>query len=241
VDPGSPVGVVQYLIFERAENDIRKHLNLNQNLDLAWRLRTIHQVAIGLQQLHGQDIAHQDLKPSNVLLVREVGGKLSDLGCAAIKSSRAPRDHLEIAGDHTYAPPELLYHFAPSDWDARRFGCDLYLLGSMLAFVFATVSMTHLVLAKLHPSMHPGRWTDTYVAVLPYLRDAVDQAVTDTTTAIPPQVRGDLEVALRQLCDPDPSTRGHPLTRAQVGNPYSLQRYVSLLDLLSRKAEANLI
>lgn len=241
VDPKSPVGVVQYLIFELAENDVRKQLNRHQDLDLAWRLRTIHQVAVGLRQLHNEEIAHQDLKPSNVLLVKEAGGKLADLGCAAIRSGKAPRDGLEIPGDPTYAPPELLYHYVPGDWATRRFGCDLYLLGSMLAFVFSSASMTHMLFSNLDPSMLPGRWTDTYVSVLPYLRDAMDRAIRDVTVSMPPQVRGDLESALRQLCDPDPSKRGHPLARVQIGSPYSLERHISLLDLLSRKAEVRLL
>src|SRR5437016_4919145 len=68
VDPEDPIGVVQYIIFELADGDVRSFLGTAARFDTAWVLRTLHHIATGLQQLHGQDIAHQDLKPSNVLV-----------------------------------------------------------------------------------------------------------------------------------------------------------------------------
>lgn len=59
---------VQYIIFELAGSDIRRVMNTAGHLDLAWALRSLHEVAVGLTQLHNIGIAHQDLKPSNVLL-----------------------------------------------------------------------------------------------------------------------------------------------------------------------------
>jgi len=60
---------VNYIIFEWADGgDIRSVLNTATNLDVAARLRCMHHVATGLRQLHGSQIAHQDLKPSNVLV-----------------------------------------------------------------------------------------------------------------------------------------------------------------------------
>jgi len=37
-----------------------------QDLELTWIFRTLHNIATGLKQLHGQEIAHQDLKPSSL-------------------------------------------------------------------------------------------------------------------------------------------------------------------------------
>ena len=59
---------VQYIIFELAEGDIRSQSVRADRLDLAWALRSLHHIAVGLHQLHGIGVAHQDTKPSNVLL-----------------------------------------------------------------------------------------------------------------------------------------------------------------------------
>jgi len=46
---------VCYIIFEMADGgDARKQLAKFGKLDLAWTLRTLHHIAVGLQQLHGE-------------------------------------------------------------------------------------------------------------------------------------------------------------------------------------------
>ena len=68
VDPSIPFTNVPYLIFEAADADIRLHLDTSSASTIAWRLRALHHIATGLKQLHGADIAHQDIKPSNILV-----------------------------------------------------------------------------------------------------------------------------------------------------------------------------
>jgi serine/threonine protein kinase len=99
-------GTVQYLIFEEAAHDARSRMGSGEQFDLALRLRALHHVATGIRQLHGLEIAHQDLKPSNVLMFDDCS-KVGDLGCASQKGTAAPRDALTIPGDPAYAPPEL--------------------------------------------------------------------------------------------------------------------------------------
>ncbi len=54
---------------------------------------------------------------------------------------------------------------------------------------------------------------------------------------MPIEIRLQIMTMIRQLCDPDPELRGHPRNRAV---PYELQRYVTELDVLARKAELKL-
>ena len=77
-----PSGVVEYLIFECAKGDIRSFVAFDTAFDKAWALRTMHQATAALQQLHSVEIAHQDLKPSNVLIFDDDYSKLADLGRA---------------------------------------------------------------------------------------------------------------------------------------------------------------
>src|SRR5579859_1957573 len=129
---------IPYIIFERAASDIRRALHKANVIEDAWRLTMLHHVAVGVQQLHGQQIAHQDIKPSNVLIFESGGesAKLADLGRASRNDGlSAAHDSLAIAGDFNYAPPEQAYGVFAPEWRDRREGCDLYHLGALLAFV----------------------------------------------------------------------------------------------------------
>jgi serine/threonine protein kinase len=77
-NPKDKHSIVEYLIFELADGDVRLHLDTHAQLDLAFTLRTLHNVAAALNQLHLADIAHQDLKPSNVLVFART--KISKIG-----------------------------------------------------------------------------------------------------------------------------------------------------------------
>src|SRR5271155_5775863 len=65
LDPIS--GRVAYLIFELAESDVRRQVDIKSRLDCLICLSILDDVTLGLMQLHREAIAHQDLKPSNVM------------------------------------------------------------------------------------------------------------------------------------------------------------------------------
>lgn len=75
---GYPIPTVPYLIFELADGDIRSHLSFKKDVEKSWKLKSLHDVAVGLKQLHSVKIGHQDLKPSNVLVFNE--GIISKIG-----------------------------------------------------------------------------------------------------------------------------------------------------------------
>jgi serine/threonine protein kinase len=243
---------VPYLIFELANGDIRAHMelangdirahmDLSSSLDLAWTLRMLHHVAVGLKQLHGVGIAHQDLKPSNVLVFnKSLISKLADLGRSAHSDYQPPHNDFVVPGAVGYAPPELLYRFTHPDFRQRRFGGDTFLLGNIILFALTRQTMITILMSHLAPEHKPFAWTGTYEEVLPYLQAAFNDALNTIEPHLPVEVRGETLTLLKHLCEPDLSKRGHPRNRSKNGNNFSLERFVTNLNLLAYKAERNL-
>jgi serine/threonine protein kinase len=235
---GSMVGPVPYLIFELADGgDVRRYLgSLSSAQDVAWKLRTLHQIAVALQQLHARGIAHQDVKPSNVLVFDERVQKLADLGCASERGKTGPRDHLLFAGDPNYPPLEVFYGYQFQDWDERRFGYDLYLLGSMAAYFFAQQPMSAMLLRHLDQRFFPQNWTGTFLEVLPYLEHAFALALSELRQTIPdPILAMEISPVLAELCNPDPARRGVPTSR-RPRSRFALEHYVSRFDHFAKLA-----
>jgi serine/threonine protein kinase len=239
--PGFELGV-DYIIFERAEGDLRAQMDAMDDIDDLWRLRTLHQIATGLFELHGSSIAHQDVKPSNILNFQNGGTKLGDLGRSACREIPCPYDEDVVPGTRAYAPPELLYDYAVPDFTRRRFGCDAYLLGSMIEYLFMGCSATTMLLSHLNQVHRPNEWKDGFVAVLPYLRQAFGQVLADAENFFNSPIFGkELLAFVAQLCEPDPALRGHPQNRQRDGSQYSLERYVSRFDHLAKALETTVL
>ncbi len=235
--PGFQIGV-DYIIFERAERDLREQIDIVEQIDDAWRLRTLHQIATGLFELHGSGIAHQDLKPSNVLQFSREDSRLADLGTSACRDMEGPYDNDTVPGTRAYAPPELLYSSAADNWDRRRFGCDAYLLGSMIVYLFTGCNATALLINNLAKEHRHDQWGDGFLSVLPYLRASFGAVLAQlTATFTVPLVSQELLTFVSELCEPDPTKRGHPANRNNKNNQYSLERYVSRFDNMAKRLE----
>jgi serine/threonine protein kinase len=233
--------VVQYLILELAENNLRRMAVLSKRLPMSIALKALHNIANGLRQLHQQQIAHQDMKPSNVLKFNGTQFKVGDLGRASIKGRAAPHDQCNIAGDPMYAPLELLYGQVDPEFVVRRIGADVYLLGSLAVFLVTGTPMTALIINEVAPSARPSEWQGTYTQVLPQVQSAFARSLDKVAREIQAEApyREDLLLCIKQLCEPDVSKRGHPTTRfirAGHGNVYDLERYLSIFDRLAFKA-----
>lgn len=239
IDPQlSFIQQVPYIILEAADGDVRKALSTTKSVEEAWLLRVLHGVANGIRQLHGHGVTHQDLKPSNVMTFADIA-KVGDLGRAVLDSGTGEYDHLDFAGDKTYAPPELLYGHLGSDSRIRTRQTDLYQLGSLGVFLYMGVGLTAQIFAKLDPAFWPRTWPRDYPNVLPYLRDAYDQCIAEFGACVSMPLRQRVTATVLELTSPDPVLRGNP--KAQVDSlRCSMERYVSKFDLLARRAEHDL-
>lgn len=237
-----PLGRVSYLIFEFAKGDIRRIVAESSSLDLAWCLRSLHQTCVGLMQLHSIGVAHQDLKPSNVLVFEIGGSKISDLGRAFCQGLASPADDLRIPGDLSYAPPELFYAGLRSEL-IGRFNADLYMLGSLIFFYFVQCSATHALQTKLRSLYSGGVSLSDFTHDLPYWKQAFAEAISDLRRAVDPvagRLSNEIVSVTKELCEPDPARRGDPRFFGEY-TLLSLERYTSRFNLLARKAELRLV
>ena len=219
---------VPFLIFEMADGDVRSHMNFSKDVEISWKLRSLHNVALGLMQLHGVRIGHSDLKPSNVLLYESgLTSKIGDLGRSLCADIAAPHENGgNFPGDFSYAPPEFLYGYIVPDWNTRVRATDMYLFGSLVVW------------KNIDPAFKWDVWTGSFNDVKDYLTDGFYKAIKEFKNSISdPVLSGELSGMLEYCCFPHPENRGHPKAIEQIGNQYDLQRTVSKFDLLASKAE----
>lgn len=237
---GFSITIVPYLIFDLAEGDIREKLDFSNTLDYAWRLKSLHDVSVGLMQLHKIEVSHQDLKPSNILIF-DTGSKIGDLGRSMCRDIDGPYNKEAFTGDHTYAPPEIMYGYYERDWIKRVFATDCYLLGSLITFYFTGISMSALLRKHIPDNFSWERWTGPYEELIPYLENSFSSALTEFETNID-IFKSELRDIVEYLCNPFPEQRGHPKNFSSTINinNFNLERFVTMLDVLKRKAELSL-
>jgi serine/threonine protein kinase len=244
-----PFGKLYYLLFELADADARLHVVANDQGNIAWCLRCLHQIAAALRQLHSKGIFHQDLKPSNILVFGDKkASKLADLGRAHCSSMEAPHDGALVPGAWRYAAPELLYRAGLEDKAAQRAASELYLFGSMIYFFVMHIPFTPDLMNALRQEHRValfggGNLGVLFKDVLPFLADAQAELLRSFRSKLL-QLVSDDEVAsqitdfLRYATAPDPLLRGHPSARRMVnGNPYELERFVSGFNVVATLVE----
>lgn len=233
---GYSIPTVPYLIFELADGDVRRNLDISDKLDFVWRLKSLHDIAVGLRQLHNIEISHQDLKPSNILVFNKES-KIGDLGRSICKTMKGPHTKAKFTGDYNYAPPEIMYNYYEEDWIKRVFAADSYLLGSMIVFYFTGISMSALLMKYTPNNFRWHVWQGSFDEVRPYIVDAFSRALIEFESSIENDYfRDELRWLVERLCYPFPENRGHPKNISRKGSSYSLERFISKFDLIYRKA-----
>ena len=225
---------VPYLVFERAEGDLRSHPCMKV-FDLELRLLLFKESVKGVSQLHSAQISHQDIKPSNVLVFATLLGKLADLGRATVPGDDVPHNYDEHAGDPGYEPIELKYRHCSPDWATRRFAADMFMLGDLLCFLLREVSYLAEFLVKIDSHHHPNVWGGTFEDALPYILKTHSEIIAGLKSVVPACIADRLTSLVGYLCYPEPEKRGHPRTLAEKYARFSLERVVSDVDWMIQK------
>jgi len=227
---------IPYMVFEFAD-DMAKNLlsDVTKEASTASSLMCLHESFVAVKQLHNHGIAHQDIKPSNLLLI-DNRTKIGDLGRSSQKGKEAVHDNYCVAGAVPYSPPELIYSQVSPNWETRRVACDMYMLGGMIVFYYTGEPLTAIILNKLEPELHPAKVRCDFEQVLPSLYSTMNNIYADIESKISHEYREELMSIIKQLTDPDPMKRGFPKYIGQE-NQYNLDPYISKLGMISRKAK----
>ncbi|WP_332453738.1 protein kinase domain-containing protein, partial [Chryseobacterium aquaticum] len=239
---GFTIPNVPYLIFEIAEGDIRSNIKFSNNIELAWKIKSLHDIAVGLDQLQKVQISHQDLKPSNVLLYENSSvSKIGDLGRSLCSTIKAPHDDgISFTGQMNYSPPEFLYGYVQSDWNARVNSTDMYLFGSLITYYFLGINMTALIFKHLDVRFRWTTFRGTFSQVKDYLIDAYQKSLNEIALSLGNKsFSKDLIEIIEYCCRPIPEQRGHAKSINEIGNQFNFRRAVAKLDLIQRRAKLN--
>ena len=120
-------GNVAYIAMEFLEGrELRDIMNDGALLPVDQVLHTVAQVAQGLAYAHEHDIVHRDVKPSNIMVIRDGHVKITDFGIAHMASSSVRTQTGMVLGSPKYMSPEQVMGKAI---DQRS---DIFSLGVML-------------------------------------------------------------------------------------------------------------
>jgi serine/threonine-protein kinase len=120
-------GDVAYIAMEFLQGrELRDIMNDSGLLPVDQVLDIVAQVAQGLAYAHEHDIVHRDVKPSNIMVVRDGHVKITDFGIARMASSAVRTQTGMVLGSPKYMSPEQVMGKAI---DQRS---DIFSLGVML-------------------------------------------------------------------------------------------------------------
>lgn len=233
------IGTVYYIIFELAEGDIRTVYNIKNN-NFEFIFTSLHNIAVGIKELHTNGIAHQDIKPSNALVFQnEI--KISDIGRASCKTKPFKYDNMISAGDCHYIAPEQNYYTRSDTSFEAKYAADMYAFGSLFYFYLFNISLS---------SIFQNEFTNKGIILSMYLKDDLElwnrvfadiliQTENELKTRIKKENVLIIIKMIKELCNPDPKKRGHSKNVATGIQQYSLERFISQLDILSKKAKYN--
>ena len=117
---------MEYLVMELVDGITLKQY-MERRGALGWReaLHFSRQIARGLKHAHERGIVHRDIKPNNIMLLRDGTIKVADFGIAALENEASESKGQAIGSVHYIAPEQA----RGENPDARS---DLYSLGVVM-------------------------------------------------------------------------------------------------------------
>lgn len=241
--PPDPLLRVSCLIMEAGDKDLRYLVHTDGLATCAWNMQVMRDISQALAQLHKGNIAHGDIKPSNVIAtsVAATEMKVGDLGRVVRSDKPGPFDSMRWTGDSNYWPPEAWYGNIPgaltTGWNNTREAIDAYMLGSLLVYLFTNASMQSLVVKEIQSGFEPGVWRGNYddnlIAVL------IDAHSKVLNKYLAPELDGEMRDAVmaiaRDLTHPNPVKRGDKRARRHINDLVGIDRIYQKFESLATR------
>ena len=124
-------GDIAYMAMELLEGTELRELVTRGRLPLRFGLEVAAQVADGLAYAHEHGVVHRDIKPGNIMIMRDRRAKIMDFGIARVRASDIKTQTGAILGSPKYMSPEQVAS-QPADYRS-----DIFSLGVVLHEVAA--------------------------------------------------------------------------------------------------------
>ncbi|XP_065916408.1 tyrosine-protein kinase Abl-like isoform X2 [Dysidea avara] len=99
-----------WLVMEKMDYSLNQYLESHEPTTVSFQIKMsiLHDVSLGLQYLHAQDIIHRDLSSNNVLVNKQLVAKIADLGVAKVIDPNHAKSATRAPGTAVFMPPEAL-------------------------------------------------------------------------------------------------------------------------------------
>lgn len=212
IELGDEIGIV----LEHIEGDDLFTTQEPRTSTIAY-LKTIWQLAVGIEDIHNASIIHRDIKPNNMKLDHERILKIFDFGLSRSSSSGAKTEGFK--GSKGFAAPELydpgIVHFTSA--------VDVYAFGSTALFVAENKLPSELL--KMPPAPLATPLTIPIISQFPALIKLIERCLSADPVLRPPIT------AIRQEIESQLVKGQHQALAVNKSTPYLINKSKSKIGL----------
>ncbi|MFI0472464.1 hypothetical protein ACGLWX_07045 [Halomonas sp. HMF6819] len=208
----APLNKVFYIVFEKADGDLRQIYLHERNNNWLSFFQAMHHVCIATEQLHRAGIAHQDIKPSNILHFPKNQSKIGDLGRVTDIHGKSPFINMPFPGDYRYAPIEVRYGISIKNF-SDRFLTDIYSVGSLIYQTVMGVPLTAALAnesEKISLNVFQIDYKESLVIHISAFSTLLNDFFVECVRLFGNKIAVEVTNTVREMCYPDYEKRGAP-------------------------------
>ena len=149
-------GEIEYIVMELIDGiTLKQYMQRRGKLNWREALHFITQIMRGLGHAHSRGIVHRDIKPQNVMILRDGSVKIADFGIARLESAQQTMTQQALGSVHYISPEQAKGDRTDARSDIYSAGVVLYeMLTNRLPFEgdsAVSVAIQHLSSVPLSP------------------------------------------------------------------------------------------